>query len=111
MFIDPNTNEAKKDLRWIAPTENTDGTPIDYDLAYNLYADGQPIASFPGTLNPEGQYTFPLADVGAMQDPGDYNLTLTAFDTALPDRESEPSNGIVIRRVAGPFAPAAFSAV
>lgn len=97
------------DLKWTAPTQNTDGSPITQSLTYNLYADGVNILSFPGFLNEDGSYGFPLADVGAMQEDKAYTLYLTAVDE--DGDESDPSNSIVIERVARPNPPVALSAV
>lgn len=91
-------------LSWLAPTQNTDGTSIDYALSYRLYVDAQPVATFPGTLNPDGRYQFPLADVPALEEPGTYLLTLTAFPEGVdlelePGRESDPSGELAITSV------------
>jgi len=101
---------AITNLTWTAPTENTDGSPIDYELAYNLYIDGVQALAFPGTLNPDGRYSFAAADVPQLQEPGTYELTLTAFNTNVPDIESDPSNALTLTVVAVPLAPTAFSA-
>jgi len=95
-------------ISWTAPTENTDGSPITQALNYNLYIDGVNQLSFPGTLNPDGRYTFPLDQVSGMQLDADYTLTLTAVDE--DGDESDPSNAIVVTRLARPNAPTAFSA-
>lgn len=93
-------------LKWQAPTENEDGTDIDYPLAYNLYVDDEPVLTFPGTLNDDGMYSFPLADVPALSVPGDYTLSLTAFEDGKPERESDHSGTIIVTRLpADPNAP------
>ena len=91
-------------LSWLAPTQNTDGTAIDYELSYRLYVDAQPVMTLPGTLNPDGRYSFPLADVPALEEPGVYELTLTAFPQGVdlelePERESGESNALLITTV------------
>ena len=113
-FFDTNNNPRTK-LSWTAPTENTDGSPITQALTYTLYIDIAgvltPTISFPGTLNPDGTYGFPLGDVGAFEDDRTYTLALTATDA--DGDESDFSNSIEIR-VAGsqvPNAPAALSLV
>lgn len=96
-------------LSWTAPTQNTDGTPITQSLTYNLYVDAANVLSFPGELNPDGSYGFPLADVPAIQVPDDYDVWLTAVDE--DGDESAPSGTIVLIRVPQvPLAPADFSA-
>ena len=110
VFRDSN-GEPKTKLSWSAPTENEDGTPIDYDLAYNLYVDDAETASvsLPGTLNADGKYTAELTDIAALQLIAagvEFAITLTAFDTDKPERESERSNAVVLLRVlADPKAP------
>lgn len=98
------TNTVVRNLTWLAPTENTDGTAIDYALTYRLYLDDVATMTFPGTLNEAGRYEFPLADVGAITEPGLYTFQLTAFPEGVdldqePERESERSNGIQILAV------------
>ena len=100
IFKNPG-NQVIRQLTWTAPTENTDGSPIDYALTYRLYMDDAPIMTFPGTLNETGTYSFPLADVGAIQAAGQYTFELTAFPEGVdleqePERESGKSNAIVI---------------
>lgn len=97
-------------LSWLAPTKNTDGTDIDYELSYELHVSGEPVMVLPGSLNPDGAYEFPLSDVSALSDPGEYSLTLTAFEVGKPERESTQSNVLVIERLSVPLAPTGFSA-
>ena len=108
MLIFKNSqNEIVSNLTWSAPTENVDGSPIDYALTYRLYLDDIPTMTFPGSLNETGVYSFPLADVGAIQAPGTIKFELTAFPEGVdleanPERESGKSNAIQITAVAIP---------
>jgi hypothetical protein len=91
-------------LSWLAPTENTDGTPIDYSLTYQLYINGAATMVFPGTLNPDGKYTFLLQDVPALQEEGSYTIELTAFREGVdlsefPELESDKSGSIIVTTV------------
>ena len=95
-------------ITWTAPTLNTDGSPITQQLTYNLYIDGVQSLNFPGTLNQDGSYSFPLADVAMMQADGEYTLMLTAVDE--DGDESDPSGSLLITRLQRPNSPAAFSA-
>lgn len=116
MFRDADGNPKTK-LAWQAPTENEDGTPIDYALAFNLYIGDAPTATvaLPGTLNQDGSYTAELTDIAALQsiDAGvQVSLTLTAFETDDPERESEKSDPVLLMRViADPKAPADVSLI
>lgn len=96
------------ELKWTAPTQNTDGSPITQQLTYNLYIDGVNTLGFPGTLNQDGRYSFPLADVGAMQSDGTYELYLTAVDE--DGDESDPSNSISIQQITRTNPPVNFTA-
>jgi hypothetical protein len=98
------TNTVRTNLKWTAPTENTDGTAIDYALTYRLYIDDVVAMTFPGTLNGDGVYYFPLADVGAITEPGSYTFELTAFPEGVdldqePERESAKSNAVVVQAI------------
>ena len=96
-------------LSWTAPTQDTDGNEILYSMSYQLYVDSVAILTFPGTLNPDGRYQFPIADVPALQVPGEYSLTLTAFPDESPELESDPSNSVslfVMVAIVNPKAPA-----
>ncbi len=85
-------------LYWTAPTENTDGTAIDYELNYNLLVDGTAVASFPGSLNADGTYELQFADLAYEFTPEqEYTLALTAFSVATPERESAPSGSVTVR--------------
>ena len=94
-------------LSWTAPTENVDGSPIDYALSYELQEDDVPIISFPGSLNPDGTYSVLLADVPTFTR-GDHNLTLEAIsDTGV---HSADSNVVVLTADVQPGAPLNFFA-
>lgn len=84
-------------LRWRAPTENVDGTPIVGELSYTLgvfdgVADYTEVVSFPGALNPGGEYEAPFADMPALE--GQVTLALKAFYVNKPELESVWSNSI-----------------
>lgn len=105
-----------ENLSWQAPTENTDGSPIEQSLTYNLYSatvadptEAVAVSSFPGVLNPDGSYTTPLADTAAFDTDGEYFLWLTAVDE--DDDESDFSNGISIVRRQSPNSPTGFAAI
>jgi len=104
-----------QNLSWTAPTENVDGSPIDYPLAYTL-GIGDPggpyteVASFPGALNPDGMYEAPLPDFDFPEDVVQA-IVLRAFNTQQPDVQSAWTNEVEIF-VTGklPNAPTGFSA-
>jgi len=91
-------------LSWTAPDTNTDGTPIDYALSYNMYVDGTINSSFPGSLNPDGRYEIPFADT-AIGNEGTFNITLTAFNQTFPEAESDPSAPLEVTFAPVPLAP------
>ncbi len=98
-------------ISWQAPTENTDGSPITQELAYQLDVDGQAFATFPGFLNPDGSYSQQVADITGLQPNVEYTLALRAFYTAQPALISDPSNTLtIVVGVARPNPPAAFDA-
>ena len=98
-----------KFISWLAPTENTDGSPIVGALAYRLMLDGADFADFPGTLNPDGRYEQPL-DVLGLPD-GEHTYALKAFYTDSPELISDPSASVtMITGVTAPNAPLDFSA-
>lgn len=101
-------------LKWQAPTENTDGTPIDYALDYELgresNGDFVPLAVFPGTLNQDGSYSAPLADFAL--DYGTHTMALRAINRDKPHLISEWSNSISFTlSTETPKAPFGLSAV
>lgn len=100
----PKQNPTK--IRWRAPTENTDGTPITYALAYNLYVNDLLTASFPGTLNADGEYEFLFAELGSpLPLEQTHTVALTAFSTANPERESAKSAAVEVFFFKIPKAP------
>lgn len=98
-------NVVVNDLSWLAPTLNSDGTPIDYPLGYNLYIDGVVNSALPATLNPAGRFEFPLDGVSALAASGTYQLTVTAFNTDDPFAESAESNPVSIISFGIPESP------
>jgi hypothetical protein len=89
-------------LSWLAPTENIDGTTIDYALSYQIYVDNQPALIMEGSFNPDtSRFEFPLADIPALNAAGTYQIHLTALPTGVdlsqnPERESTPSDSITV---------------
>lgn len=108
MYQDDQGN-PRTSISWNAPTQNTDGSPITDQLTYNLYVDNVNTASFPGTLNPDGKYSFLLADLPVISQPGSYQFELTAQDES--GDESDRSNAItIVRGETIPNAPTSFAA-
>jgi len=108
MFARPDGTPVTK-ISWNAPTVNTDGSAVTDALTYNLYIDAVNMLSFPGSLNTEGKYEFPLADVPAIESPNTYAFELTAVDAG--GDESGKSNAIDIVRVETvPNAPSGLAA-
>lgn len=95
-----------KKLSWQAPTTNADGTPIDYELDYELgiQADGAitPSLVVPAQINDGGQYEAPIADMGF--DYGEHVVALRSFAKSEPARKSAWSNTVnftLSRRIPG----------
>jgi hypothetical protein len=91
-------------LKWRAPTQNTDGTPITYELGYHLYVGATPVASFPGSLSPDGNFEVLFADLSLDID-GEVDLGMKAFDAANPNRISEMSQTVRVGFFANPQPP------
>ena len=89
---------ATKTFKWNAPTERTDGSPIEGALTYNLYIDGIQLVTFPGSLNPDGSYEF-KRDFAH----GDYVAEITALDSE--GLESDKSNSVPFTVRSAPKAP------
>jgi hypothetical protein len=82
---------------WTAPTKNVDGTPITYALDYTFYANkvgDQPVAilTTPGSLNPQGQYEAPIADMPFFVPGFSYETRLTARQHDNQANESAKTN-------------------
>lgn len=91
---------AIKTFKWSAPTERTDGTPLDVSEigGYRLYIDGAAVVDMPGSLNPDGHYEF-QRDFGH----GKYVAEITCIDSA--GRESDKSNSVPFEVISRPAAP------
>lgn len=93
---------SRTQLRWQAPTENVDGTPIDYPLDYELGIAAVPGAELivaltvVGTLQPDGSYLAPLEEMPALETPGSYELGLRAINREAPLASSDWSNRIAL---------------
>lgn len=70
-------------IRWQAPTEEVDGSPITRPMHYilgvvNETGIPQDVASFPGTLNPDGTYVVSTSELAVFDRDGDYEIALAA---------------------------------
>lgn len=93
-------------FKWTHSGQRTDGSPATA-LVYRAYIDGEAIADFPGTLNPDGSYEMLFADLGWQHTPGAvHTFELTALETAT-GLESAPSPAQEISWVGNPRAPEA----
>lgn len=108
----------KTQISWQAPVENTDGTPIDYPLDYELAirsegaADYNPVSVFPGTLNPDGSYNAQLADFAVFDSLGTFNVAMRAINRDKPSAVSDWSNEITFVLSAEiPMAPFGLAAI
>lgn len=88
-----------KTFKWNAPTERTDGSPLEGPISYNLYINDVGIVSFPGSLNPDGSYEFKREFPH-----GDYVAEITAVDDG--GLESSKSNSVPFTVRSAPAAPA-----
>lgn len=83
---------------WEAPTKNKDGTPIKYELEYELglVGDDAKIRSLmvvPGQLREnDGRYEAPIADAGL--DYGVHKAVIRSFNKATPDKVSQWSEPV-----------------
>jgi hypothetical protein len=92
-----------KTFTWNAPTARVDGTPLSpSEISYRLYIDGVAIVDFPGSLNPDGSYSF-KRDFSH----GRYVATITALDSE--GRESAQSNEVPFEVISLPVAPSNLS--
>lgn len=92
-------------LSWLAPSENVDGSVIDYELNYIVYVNGTACMTVQVT-------EYQLSAINCVQAPGEYRVAVSAYprhvDIAVnPTLESDLSNEIVIRaeEVKRPKAP------
>ncbi|SOB76157.1 hypothetical protein SAMN04488490_1834 [Marinobacter sp. LV10R510-11A] len=91
MIVNPKT------LSWAASTTNVDGTPITYELEYEvgLQAGSGPferIMTIPGSLRSDERYEAPIADI--QLPPGKYVMALRSFAKEDPERVSEWSEPV-----------------
>lgn len=84
-------------LVWQAPTLNVDGSPIDYELAYELEVEGTVVATFPGRLNPQGRYEQDVAEVFDNVTNASYDVRLRALRVDMPAEKSDWSNLVTYR--------------
>lgn len=106
MKINPTT------LRWTAPTENTDGTPIEKPLDYELgklQTDGTflPRLVVIGTLQTDGTYAAPLSDMSFSF--GEHTIALRAKYQDRPDLVSEWSTAVTFEVAPIPNPPTALA--
>ena len=96
-----------KTLSWSAPTENEDGTPIDYALNYELgVADGdvtEAVLTLPEELNAEGIYVAQIADMNF--EPGTHTVRVRALSEEHEGRISKWSTSVTFAVGANPAAP------
>ena len=95
---------SREELHWQAPTENTDGTPIDYELDYELGVDEVPTVTMVGSLQEDGTFRAPLNLMSF--EVGTYALQLRAINRDQPEFISGWSNSIPLEVLADPV-PAA----
>jgi len=100
-------------LLWSAPRERTDGTPLTqeeidamvYTVGYQTMGQADQVyielASFPGTLNPNGQYEQPFNTLGLPAE--DLDLAMKAQDEQ--GRQSPWSDEVQVLLGKGPAAP------
>lgn len=99
-------------LRWQAPTENVDGTPVNGPLNYNLYRRDPSVQDdafvnvyvVVGELQTDGTYTAPIENLAS----GEHEVALTAVDA--DGIESDFSNSVGFRLAAVPQAPVLLAA-
>lgn len=84
-------------LTWRAPTTNTDGTPIQYELSYELgvvgpQGDIQPYVTVVGSLRETDDYVAPISDMQFSA--GEHQVVLRALAENDPQRASEWSQPV-----------------
>ena len=104
---------SRDELHWQAPTQNVDGTPIDYDLDYELgvlsttlsESEPTPTLTVIGNLQEDGTYRAPLQLMSF--EVGVYALYLRAINRDAPENVSGWSNsiGLVVSPNPIPAAP------
>lgn len=90
-------NINPKNLIWQAPTTNIDGTPIQYELSYELgvvQSDGSitPHVTVVGSLRESEDYIAPLSDMNFSQ--GEHVVALRSMAADEPSRVSEWSEQV-----------------
>lgn len=78
-------------MSWTAPTTNVDGTPIQYELEYEIGmsdANGaiSPLMVIPAQLQTDSDYKAPIAALGLAN--GTYQIALRTFAKDDPKRVS-----------------------
>lgn len=93
---------SRSELRWQPPTTNVDGTPIDYELDYELGSrqQGQPqepaaLFTVVGDLQTDGTYLAPLSQM-AWDSNGNYEIFLRAINRDDPAAVSAWNNPILL---------------
>lgn len=98
-------------IKWQAPTQNVDGTPINYALDYELgvrdRGASEPLAAYAtvvGTLTEvPGIFVAPVADFALIE--GNYEFALRAIRRDQPEMMSAWSNSIEVDLLAVPRPP------
>lgn len=96
-------------LKWLAPSENVDGTPIDYALEYEVGledSDGSLSALMvvASQLQSDDVYEAPIADLG-LEAGRTYRIALRTFAKDEPQRKSAWSGRVefaISDRIPGP---------
>ncbi|MFP3979147.1 hypothetical protein [Marinobacter sp. KMM 10035] len=96
MKINPTT------LSWTAPTTNVDGSPIDYELEYEVGIEPKdveaevgyykPIATIPGQLRANERYEAPISELPLEY--GENTIALRSFKKAVPELVSQWSDPV-----------------
>lgn len=97
-----------KKLIWEAPTTNSDGSAIRYELEYEvgvLMGDEmyEPILTVPGQLRVGQLYEAQIAHFAL--EAGEHVIALRSFAKGDPERRSEWSESVVFRIAEVPSAP------
>lgn len=104
MKLNPTT------LSWNAPTTNVDGTPIDYELEYEVglapegaVGDYQPLVTIPGQLREDETYEAPISDLPLEY--GEHTIAMRSFEKAMPTRVSAWSEPVTFMLQTVPSRP------